>query len=648
MKNRRINLSNYSAIVLILVLSNSIQAQSIEIKRYSIDINYLNEPKSVFINEKEKKLFVGDNNGRVYFYDLDTQYLRIETPKTNETYYVAQNSNNQIFQILLDGSINKFELKKWKQVDKLGFKPDAIANTKNGQIIALLNNEKEIAIYDANIFSELGTISLRRKKKLVHIEFLSNSNTLVGISRSGQIYYWDINTLQQTKELTLHGGEIYASRDVIKTVFINSNDLLVLLKQEVALPRGGFSNSRDLLREDYIVTYDLVSGSKISSMPLNREASYVLEGIDGNSVILKYKDDEIFRIYELESSSIIQSFSLPEHVNLTYTSESGKYVIFITAEKIYVWEVGVEVELISSSVNDIDTNLSDLSDRILANKINDIEPLAGIWSDIPTTTQINDNAIAVVIGNKNYQNDVPDVDYAINDAKLFKEYLVKTFGFKEGNIIYIENAGKATFESIFGNQTDHKAQLFNYVKSGISDVFIYYSGHGSPDVNSKSAYLMPVDSNPNFIAFSGYSVNLLYENLQKLNAKSVAVFLDACFSGASGSGEMLVQNASPIGIKIKNAALTIENSLIITASSGEQISSWYPEKRHGLFTYFLLKGIKEAANINGDRMLTVEELINYLSDQNEGIPYYARRIHNRIQTPTILNNGFRSTLIEYR
>lgn len=267
---------------------------------------------------------------------------------------------------------------------------------------------------------------------------------------------------------------------------------------------------------------------------------------------------------------------------------------------------------------------------------------------IPKSNEINTNAVAVIIGNRDYSKDIPNVDYAVNDATLVREYFINTLGIKPGNIIYEENAGKATFDAIFGNENNYKGKLYNYVKAKKSDVYIFYSGHGSPDVNSNSAYMMPVDSDPSFVSFSGYSTNQLYSNLSKLNARSVAVFLDACFSGASGSGEMLIENASPIGIKVKNTALTIDNSLIITASSGDQISSWYPQMRHGLFTYFLLKGFKGEADLDENGILTKDELGNYLTDQDDGIPYYARRLHNRIQTPEIISNGYKSNLIEYK
>ncbi|MCP9290643.1 caspase family protein [Gracilimonas sediminicola] len=297
----------------------------------------------------------------------------------------------------------------------------------------------------------------------------------------------------------------------------------------------------------------------------------------------------------------------------------------------------------------------DTSDPILADRQRKPDQAAvekqtpvDIEFDIPKANKINTDAVGVIIGNKDYSKDIPNVDYAVNDAALVKEYFINTLGIKPGNIIYEENAGKATFDAIFGNENNHMGKLHNFVKPGKSDVYIFYSGHGSPDVNSNSAYMMPIDSDPAFVSFSGYSTDLLYGNLSKLNAKSVAVFLDACFSGASGSGEMLIKNASPIGIKVKNKALTIDNSLIITASSGEQIASWYPHMRHGLFTYFLLKGFKGEADLDNDGILTKSELQNYLTDQDDGIPYFARRLHNRIQTPEIISNEYEETLIKYK
>ena len=323
-----------------------------------------------------------------------------------------------------------------------------------------------------------------------------------------------------------------------------------------------------------------------------------------------------------------------EYIQPPYDKDTYLRFTFMIADKI------------TEPTDETDQTDRKLKQNTIDNSVNEQKPI-DIAFNIPQTEGVNEDAIAVVIGNKSYSGDVPDVDFAINDASLVKKYLKNTFGVKPGNIIYRENAGKATLDAIFGDKDNYKGMLYNYVKPGESDVFIYYSGHGAPDVNSNSAYLMPVDSDPSFLSFSGYKVDVLYKNLEKLKARSVAVFLDACFSGASGDGDMLIDNASPIGIQIQSPALTVNNSLILTASNGDQVSSWYPEKRHGLFTYFLLKGFKGRADLNEDDTVTLDELRSYLTDNNNGIPYYARRLHNRIQTPSFLINGYEKELIRY-
>ncbi|OHX68210.1 hypothetical protein NH26_18575 [Flammeovirga pacifica] len=252
--------------------------------------------------------------------------------------------------------------------------------------------------------------------------------------------------------------------------------------------------------------------------------------------------------------------------------------------------------------------------------------------NIPTTRKINNDAIAVIIGNKNYRNsDVPEVSYAHNDAAIMKQYIMKTYGYREGNIIYIEDATQADFNAIFGIKGNPKGKLYNYVKPNASDVFIYYSGHGAPNVESQEGYFVPVDTDPSLIQFNGYAVSTLYENLEAIPFKSITVVMDACFSGSSDGG-MLLKSISPVFIKTKNKVLTGDNSVIMTASASEQVASWYNEKKHGLFTYFYLKGLQGAADKNSNGQITIDELGNYIK---ENVQYMARRLNNREQTPQI-------------
>jgi hypothetical protein len=253
-------------------------------------------------------------------------------------------------------------------------------------------------------------------------------------------------------------------------------------------------------------------------------------------------------------------------------------------------------------------------------------------TNIPKTDKVNKHGIAVIIGNREYHvQDVPRVDFAIRDAAVMREYVTRALGFRPGNIIYYENATQANFRTVFGTESDHKGKLFSWVKPGRSDVFIYYSGHGAPDPGSKTGYFVPADCDPATVRLNGYSLKTFYANLARLPARSTTVVLDACFSGGSPKG-MLLKNVSPVFFQVDNPFLNLKKATLFTSSTGEQISSWYPEKRHGLFTYFFLKGLQGAADSNGDKKVTASEMEAYLKDE---VSYMARRLSMREQHPQV-------------
>jgi tetratricopeptide (TPR) repeat protein len=240
---------------------------------------------------------------------------------------------------------------------------------------------------------------------------------------------------------------------------------------------------------------------------------------------------------------------------------------------------------------------------------------------------VNPNGVAVIVGIRDYRNrDVPQVEYALHDAETVKEYVIKAFGYRRENIIFLENPTKGDLERVFGTRESYKGQLFNYIKKdGSSEIFVYYSGHGAPDLDTKEAYIIPSDCHPDYARLNGYPLDLLYENLSKLPAKSKIVVIDACFSGSSDKG-MIITRASGIAVvpKVKFGGI------LFTAATGDQIASWYPEKQHSMFTYFFLKGLQGAADKNQDKRITVGELGEYVKDN---VAYFARRLYNREQMP---------------
>jgi len=313
---------------------------------------------------------------------------------------------------------------------------------------------------------------------------------------------------------------------------------------------------------------------------------------------------------------------------ITATERYGQYGFSETKS------IAINTELVAEGrIRQVDIDDEQIEGEIVIEELLELE--IDVDKNIPQTSMSNPDAIAVVIGNQQYQRaGVPSVDFAVRDATVIKKYLTDTLGYKEGNIMFELNATKARFEAIFGTATEHRGLLYNYVKSGKSDVFIYYSGHGAPDPESKQGYFVPVDCDPAVVKLTGYPISVFYNNLSKIPARSFTVVLDACFSGDSQGGQLL-KNISPIFITVDNPLITLPNATIFTSATGEQVSTWYPDKKHSLFTYFFLKGIQGEADANNDKKVTISELEQFVTDKTEGVPYYARRLHSREQTPVV-------------
>lgn len=262
-----------------------------------------------------------------------------------------------------------------------------------------------------------------------------------------------------------------------------------------------------------------------------------------------------------------------------------------------------------------------------------------LLQNIPRVAE-NPNAIAVIIGNATYQGDIPPVQFAANDALVMRQYAEQALGVRPGNIYMMNNATLSQLKTMFGERGNPRGRLANQVRQGQTEIFVFYSGHGAPDAAERKAYIMPVDADASLLSLTGYAVDVLYENLAAIGAKHVTVVMDACFSGATGNGDMLIRSASPIGIQVNDPAQRFQggNATIIAAAEGQQLANWYNSKNHGMLTYFFLKGLQGDADKSGDGVVSVQEMRDYLNDPN-GLRYEARAQHGREQTPQVFGTG---------
>ncbi len=239
------------------------------------------------------------------------------------------------------------------------------------------------------------------------------------------------------------------------------------------------------------------------------------------------------------------------------------------------------------------------------------------------------NAYAIVVGIETYRNKLPKADFAEHDATIMGDYLTKVMGYEEENVALLLNdrAAKTDLEKY----VEH--WLPKRVEPGAS-VFVYYSGHGAPNPKSGDAYLVPYDGDPAFVDATGYPLKRLYEQLGKLPAKEIVVMLDSCFSGAGGRS-VIAKGMRPMVLSVENPVLAGGKTVVLAASQGDQVSSTYDQKSHGLLTYFFLKGLRGEADANKDGSVDLAELFAYVKPQVER---KARRDFNNEQTPQLLGS----------
>jgi len=223
--------------------------------------------------------------------------------------------------------------------------------------------------------------------------------------------------------------------------------------------------------------------------------------------------------------------------------------------------------------------------------------------------KLNNNKVALIIGIENYAKS-PNATYANLDAKYFYEYVKNTFGVKTENIKLMINQEANLVDSLGALNK----WLPGKVRKNQTDLIIYFAGHGLASSDGKELYLLPQDGDSDLLERTALSRTEIFQMIKKLSPKSVTMFLDTCYSGQTRDEETLLASARPVRI-VADEQDTPDNFTIFSASQLDQISSGFKEAKHGIFSYYLMKGLEGKADANKDKKITNGELLAYM-DQN--------------------------------
>ena len=189
---------------------------------------------------------------------------------------------------------------------------------------------------------------------------------------------------------------------------------------------------------------------------------------------------------------------------------------------------------------------------------------------------------AVFVGISEYEQSVNNLTYCHRDAMAMYE-LMKEYATPECMILLTDKQAK------HDDIVYHTKQLFQQAQS--EDIVIFFfSGHGY------------------FNLFCAYDKNLHFSTLQKIfqecKAQRKLIFADACYSGT------MRQEG---GQSASNQSSAENNVLLFLSSRSDQTSRENALLRNGIFTYFLLAGLRGGADTNKDGYITARELFDFVN-----------------------------------
>ena len=222
-----------------------------------------------------------------------------------------------------------------------------------------------------------------------------------------------------------------------------------------------------------------------------------------------------------------------------------------------------------------------------------------------------------VVGINQYQMTRP-LRYAVNDATAFRDYLVENLGVPDERLFFLTDE-QATQDKV-------RRLLGTTLKRNVAPedtVLIFYAGHGAvetdpsnPDGDGFEKYLLPVDADLKDLYTTAISMNEVQTIFQRIQAERLIFIADTCYSGASGGRTTLAtKSRASLSDNFFERISKGKGRVIISSSYANEVSKEDDQLKHGIFTYYLISGLKGKADSDQEGIITIDEIFGYIAKE---------------------------------
>ncbi len=511
-------------------------------------------------------------------------------------------------------------------------RPTAPANLEIKSIFFSDKNGNSNNVLDANEKAHIGFTITNTGKGLAHNLFaeIKSINTIVGIeypspNQLGNLASGESNAVNipLSASMNVESGAVNFEIKIKEENGFDSDPVRISFNvqrfrnPQVTIADFKFSTEGGKIKLGQLIALEIILQNKGQGDASNIRISFsnpqnVFPASETNFAIAQLKPNENQKlVYEFFANKMYTDKEIPVEVSVTedYNHYGDKRTLSVSLEQ--TLSQAQTVTIAGQVMKPVQIEIASLKSEVDTN--------------IPSSEKIYSNRYALVIGNEDYKkyqmglHSDQNVLFARNDALVFREYLIKTLGVPEKQTFMLTDATRAQMS----RELERITQLVKMTPN--AELVFYYAGHGLPDIETQQGYLIPVDVTAANLK-DAISLKELYSKLASSKASKTLVFLDACFSGG-GRGENGLLAARTVKVKPKGDIIE-GNIVAFTASSGEEVSLPLNKEYHGLFTYYVLRKLKDT---QGD--LSLEQLKDYLERE---IPKASLIENGMRQTPQVL------------
>jgi tetratricopeptide (TPR) repeat protein len=252
-----------------------------------------------------------------------------------------------------------------------------------------------------------------------------------------------------------------------------------------------------------------------------------------------------------------------------------------------------------------------------------------------------DDQWALLVGISEYPGQIQKLGFPRNDARAIKDLLVGSAGFREDHVRLLTDEGQGDAKATKQNILAAVDSLAPRVQSG-HQMIVFLAGHGIVRGLGSQAksYFLPVDvdaQSKEALERTGLDLEELSRHLSALKASQFTMFIDACredpFPGRGIKGntmtDVMARGLHVVPNESRPAGSPAPTAITFYACQVGERAYEDPKLQHGVFTYFILNGIRDIAN-RPDGRVEAGYLAAYL---HENVAKWSNEYQQRAKYP---------------